>query len=119
MSMNTESRAKLPTSFFELVRTSQRPVLVDFWAEWCAPCRMVSPSIERLAREYSGKILTVKVNVDSRPKIAETYQIESIPTIMLFWRGEAQMRLTGTFPYDSIRKGLIENWPKGAGQLPA
>jgi thioredoxin 1 len=107
---------KLPDSFFDLINTSDRPVLVDFWAEWCGPCRGVSPSIERLAREFSGKLLTVKVNVDKRPNIAETFQVQSIPTIVLFWKGEQKMRLTGAYPYDALRSALVESWPKDAGE---
>ncbi len=79
----------LPASFFELVRVSEVPVLVDFWAEWCGPCRIVSPTIERLARENHGRLLTVKVNVDRRPQVAQAYEIQGVPTIMLFWKGEA------------------------------
>ncbi len=112
--MSTEASEKFPDSFFDLIKTSDRPVLVDFWAEWCGPCRVVSPTIERLAHEFSGKLLTVKVNVDKRPNIAETFQIQSIPTIVLFWKGEPKMRLTGAYPYDALRSSLVESWPKDA-----
>jgi thioredoxin len=108
----------LPPSFFELVRTSQVPVLVDFWAEWCGPCRIVSPTIERLARENLGRILTVKVNVDRKPQVAQAFEIQGIPTIMLFWRGEPRMRLTGAYPYEAILQNIQENWPHGAGVTP-
>ncbi len=112
--MPEANHGQLPASFFELVRTSEKPVLVDFWAEWCGPCRTVSPSIERLAREYAGLLLTVKVNVDRKPLIAQAYQVQGIPTIMLFWKGEARMRLTGAYPYEAIKKNLQENWPRDA-----
>ena len=108
---------KLPPSFLELIRTSELPVLAEFWAEWCGPCRMVSPVIQRLAAELSGKLLTVKVNVDRRPNIAEAFEVDSIPTILLFWKGELKMRLTGAYPYEAIRQGIKENWPKEAGVL--
>ncbi|MBN1837994.1 MAG: thioredoxin, partial [Spirochaetales bacterium] len=88
-----------PRSFHELVRGAEKPVLVDFWAEWCGPCRIVSPTVERLAREYSGRLLTVKVNVDRKPEIAGRYQISAIPTIIMFWRGEPVLRLQGAQPY--------------------
>jgi thioredoxin 1 len=114
--MDRGKKQRLPPSFFELIRTSDIPVLVDFWAEWCGPCRMVSPAIERLAHEFSGKILTVKVNVDKRPHIAETFQVQSIPTVMLFWKGESRMLLTGAYPYEAIKRNILENWPKDAGQ---
>lgn len=93
----------------DLLSTSSLPVLVDFWAEWCGPCRMVSPAIEQLAREFQGKLITVKVNVDKKPHIAGQYQIQSIPTIMLFKNGQPVMRLTGAHPYESLKQN-IENY---------
>jgi thioredoxin len=113
--MNAARTDGLPGSFFELVRVSDMPVLVDFWAEWCGPCRTVSPAIERLAKEYSGRILTVKVNVDRKPDVAQAYEVQGIPTIMLFWKGEPRMRLTGAYPYEAIRQNIAENWPWEAG----
>jgi thioredoxin len=112
--MNGDHAVRLPGSFFELIRVSDMPVLVDFWAEWCGPCRTVSPAIERLAREYAGRLLTVKVNVDRRPQVAQTYEVQGIPTIMLFWKGESRMRLTGAYPYEAILQNLKENWPREA-----
>ena len=110
--MNDGHANGLPASFFELVRLAEMPVLVDFWAEWCGPCRTVSPSIERLAHEYTGRLLTVKVNVDRRPQVAQAYDVQGIPTIMLFWKGEARMRLTGAYPYEAILQNIEENWPR-------
>ena len=107
--------AGLPGSFVELVRVSDMPVLVDFWAEWCGPCRIVSPSIERLAHENAGRFLTVKVNVDRKPLVAQIYEVQGIPTIMLFWKGESRMKLTGAYPYEVILQNIQQNWPKGAG----
>jgi thioredoxin 1 len=116
--MNAGRGNGLPASFFELVRTSEMPVLVDFWAEWCGPCRIVSPTIERLARENHDRLLTVKVNVDRRPQVAQAYEIQGIPTIMLFWHGEPCMRLCGAFPYEAILQTIQENWPREAGKTP-
>ncbi|RLD09378.1 thioredoxin [candidate division KSB1 bacterium] len=93
----------LPKTFNELINNSPLPVLVDFWAEWCGPCRQVSPAVQQIAREYKGRLLTVKVNVDEKPHVAAQYQIQSIPTIMLFKNGQPIMRLTGAYPYGAIK----------------
>lgn len=99
-------KKNLPTSFNQLIQQSELPVVVDFWAEWCGPCKMVSPSLERIAREYSGKLLVVKINVDEKPHIAEQYQIQSIPTIMMFQNGQAVMRLVGAQSYESLKRQI-------------
>jgi thioredoxin len=98
---------KLPKSFFDLIEQSDVPVVVDFGAPWCAPCRMVSPALERLATEFKGKLVVVKINVDEKQHIAGRYQIQSIPTIMMFHKGNTLMRLTGALPYESIRQEVI------------
>ena len=112
--MAPEQGRALPSSFIDLVSSSQLPVLVDFWAEWCGPCRLVGPTIERLARDYTGRLLTVKVNVDRRPQVAERYEVQSIPTIMLFWQGEPVMRLLGAQAYESIRREIEKFLPPPA-----
>ena len=93
----------LPKSFDDLVRESRVPVLVDFWAEWCGPCHMISPSIKKIATEHKNDLLTVKVNVDEKQHIAAKYRIQSIPTVMMFYRGEVIMRLTGALPYPALK----------------
>ena len=97
----------LPKSFTDLISQSDKPVLVDFYATWCGPCRMVSPSIERIAKELKGKILTVKVDIDKKQHIAAQYQVQAVPTIMMFHRGESIMKLQGALPYDTL-KGEVE-----------
>lgn len=98
-----------PKSFFDLVKNSKKPILVDFYADWCGPCKMVSPAIEKVAKDFSGKVMTIKINVDKAQVAAAKYQIQSIPTIMMFKNGESVMRLTGAQPYDAIKREVQKN----------
>lgn len=98
-----------PKSFFELIRTSDIPVLVDFYADWCGPCKMVSPAVKQISGELKGRLFTVKINVDKKPQIAGAYQISSIPTIMLFSKGEPIMRLQGAYPYESLKQEVLKH----------
>jgi thioredoxin len=98
--------ATLPKSFNDLVRESDIPVLVDFWAAWCGPCRAVAPVIEQIAHEYKGKLRVVKIDVDHKPQISEQYGIQSIPTIMMFHRGKVLMRQSGALPYASLKQAI-------------
>ena len=82
-------------SFQEDVLNAQVPTLVDFWAEWCHPCKMIAPVLEGIAAEQEGKLIIAKVDVDSNPGIAASYGIQSIPTLMLFKDGEPVERLVG------------------------
>ena len=82
-------------NFEELVLKSDKPVLVDFWAEWCGPCRMVGPLVEELAKEYDGKALVGKVNVDNNSGISTKYGIRNIPTILFFKNGEVVEKHVG------------------------
>jgi len=93
----------LPKSFEALIQTSDRPVLVDFWAEWCGACRTVSPTVQRIASEFKGRVVTVKVNVDQKQHVAAKYKITSIPTIMLFHKGQVLIRLEGAMPYETLK----------------
>jgi len=96
----------LPKSFQDLIQQSNLPVLVDFWAEWCGACKMVSPTIQKIASELKGKILTVKINVDQKQFIAAQYQIKSIPTIMLFRKGKIVMRQEGALAYETLKSEI-------------
>jgi thioredoxin 1 len=81
--------------FDETVKGSDVPVLVDFWAEWCGPCKMIAPVLEEIAKEHQGKITIAKLNVDDNPDTARRYEVMSIPTLMLFNNGSLEKRLVG------------------------
>ncbi|MFW5793254.1 MAG: thioredoxin [Bacteroidota bacterium] len=85
-------------NFEELALKSDKPVLVDFWAEWCGPCRMVAPIVSELADEYEGKAVIGKVDVDSNPEIATKYGIRNIPTILFLKNGEVVDKQVGAVP---------------------
>lgn len=89
------------------VLQSSKPVFVDFWAEWCGPCRMVSPVIEELAKDYDGTVDFVKVNVDSANELASKYNVFSIPTLALFKRGQMVSQQVGAASKESY-KNMIE-----------
>jgi thioredoxin 1 len=98
--------AKVSDADFESqVLKSAEPVVVDFWAEWCGPCRMIAPALEEIAGTMNGKVKIVKLNVDENPATAAKYGIMSIPTLMLFKNGELASRQVGAAP-----KQKLEQW---------
>jgi thioredoxin 2 len=96
-------------SFAEIAERGNLPVLVDFWAPWCGPCRMVSPVLAQLAGEMSGKIKLVKVNVDEAPRLQQRFGIQSIPTLMVIRQGQVLARQAGAAPADALRSWLEQS----------
>lgn len=97
---------KLDKNNFDEVLKSDKPVLVDFWAQWCGPCRMVSPIIEELEGEFGDSAVIGKVNVDEEAELALRYNVVSIPTVMIFKNGEQVEKIVGASSYDEYAEAL-------------
>src|SRR5690348_13622481 len=90
-------------TFAEIAEKASVPVVVDLWAPWCGPCRMVSPALEQLARDLAGKVKLVKVNVDTSPQISQRFGVQAIPTLLVLRRGQVAARQTGAVPLATLR----------------
>jgi thioredoxin 1 len=93
-------------NFDELVLKSDKPVLVDFWAVWCGPCRMVAPIVEELSKDYDGKAVIGKVDVDNNPEISAKFGIRNIPTLLFFKNGEVVDKVVGASPKQAFTAKL-------------
>ena len=92
------------SSFDAEVLQGDIPVVVDFWAEWCGPCRLIAPVLDELAKEYDGKVKVTKMNVDENPGVSMKYQVRSIPTLMFFKGGERVDQVIGAVPKAELKK---------------
>ena len=95
-------------TFDETIKGSEKPVLVDFWAEWCGPCKMIAPILEELATEQGDRLQIAKLNVDDNPDAAMRYGVMSIPTLLVFQDGEPVKRLVGAKPKTALLQDLAE-----------
>lgn len=89
-------------NYEEVINGDRQPVMVEFWADWCGPCRMMAPTIDRVKQEYGDQILVSKINVDAQPELSERHRISSIPTVFIMQDGEVKERLIGARPFDDL-----------------
>ena len=95
-------------TFNDEVQKADKPALVDFWAEWCGPCRMVAPILEEISKEFDGQLKVVKLDVDSNPKVAQAYNIRGIPSLLLFKNGKVAAQKVGALPKHQLKAWLSE-----------
>jgi thioredoxin 1 len=101
-------------AFEAAVLKSTLPVLVDFWAPWCAPCRMVAPTLDRIAQEYAGRLVVAKVNTDENPEWATRYRVSGIPTMLFISNGQVVHQQVGAASYNALKQ-MVDHLLAGAG----
>jgi thioredoxin 1 len=106
--MGQHTKTVTDDTFATEVLGAEGPVIVDFWAEWCGPCRMVEPVLDEIAGEYQGKVTIAKVNVDENPQVTRDYQIMSIPTMSVFSKGELVKSIVGARPKAALLRDLSD-----------
>jgi thioredoxin 1 len=102
------TRAVTDETFKTEVLDNSKPVIVDYWAEWCGPCRMVAPVLEEIGNEYGDKLDVVKLNIDENPEVAQRYQIMAIPTMNVFKDGQVVKQIVGAKPKSALLRELAE-----------
>lgn len=115
--MSEHTHAVTDDSFETDVLKSSEPVLVDFWAEWCGPCKMIAPAIEEIGAEFKGKLTVVKVDIDSNPATPNSYGVRGIPTLILFKDGKPHATQVGAMPKSQLKAWVASNL--GAGDAAA
>ncbi|MDD1616795.1 MAG: thioredoxin 1 [Methylococcaceae bacterium NSP1-2] len=95
--------------FEKVVLNAQGPVLVDYWAEWCGPCKMLAPILDEIAKDYEGKLTIVKINIDDNPKTPQRYGVRGIPTLMIFKNGEVDATKVGALPKGQLAQFIDSN----------
>jgi len=117
--MSEQVREVSDNSFEADVLNADQPVLVDFWAEWCAPCRMLAPTVAAVAEKYAGSARVVKLNVDDNPTVSQKYGIKGIPTLILFKGGKEEERIVGATSKEAIARLLDKHVNASSGAAKA
>jgi thioredoxin 1 len=107
--MSANTKPVSDQSFATDVLQAKEPVLVDFWAEWCGPCKMIAPALEELATEFAGKLTVAKVNIDDNPMTPTTYAVRGIPTLILFKDGQPAATQVGALPKSRLKEWIAGN----------
>ena len=102
--MSANTKAVTDDSFATDVLQAKEPVLVDFWAEWCGPCKMIAPSLEEIGRDFAGRLTVAKVNIDDNPVTPNNYAVRGIPTLILFKDGKPAAQQVGALPKSQLRQ---------------